>query len=81
MVFKRLQDHGILISLSKWELGIPQLNFLGHQIDSQGIRPLPNKVQAVKEFHQPTTTRKLREFLGLVNCYHCFLPNAVHILQ
>ena len=81
MVFERLQDHGILINPSKCELGVPQLQFLGHQIDSQGICPLPDKVQAVKEFPQPTTTHKLWEFLGLVNFYHCFLSNAVHILQ
>ena len=80
-VFERLQDHEILINPSKCKLGIPQLQFLGHQINSQGIRPLPDKVQAVKEFPQPTTTHKLWEFLRLVNFYHHFLPNAVCILQ
>ena len=37
MVFECLQDHWILIIVSKCEVGIPQLQFLGHQIDSQGI--------------------------------------------
>ena len=40
MVFERLQVHRILINASKCELGAPQLQFLGHQMDSQGIRPL-----------------------------------------
>ena len=80
-VFERLQDHGILINQSKCELGALQLQFPGHQIDSQGIRPLLDEVQAVEEFPQPTRTCKLREFLGLVNFYHNFLPNAAHILQ
>ena len=35
-VFEHLHDHKILINLSKCELGIPQLQMLGHQIDSQG---------------------------------------------
>ena len=48
IVFEYLQDHGILIKTSKYELGIPQLQFLGHQVNSQGIHPLPDKVQAVK---------------------------------
>ena len=34
MVFECFQYHGILINLSKCELIIPQLQFLGHQIDS-----------------------------------------------
>ena len=67
MVFKCLQNHGILINPSKCKLGIPQLQFLGHKINSPSIRPLPDKVQSVKEFPQPTTTCKIREFLGLVN--------------
>ena len=50
MVFERLHDHEILINPSKCELGVPQLQFLGHQIGSQGVRPLPDKVQAVQEF-------------------------------
>ena len=80
-VFERLQDHGVVINPAKCELGVTQLQFLGHQIDSQGIRPLEDKVRVVREFPQPTTQRKLREFLGFVNFYHRFLPHAAHILQ
>ena len=81
MVFKHLEYQGILINSSKCKLGVPQLQFFGHQIDSQGIRPLRDKVQAVKEFPPPTTTHKLWEFLGFVNFYHHFLPNTALILQ
>ena len=81
MVFEWLQDHRILINPSKCELGIPQLQLLGHQIVSQGIHPLLDKLQVVREFPEPTTTRRVREFLGLVNFYHHFLPNAARILQ
>ena len=81
MVFERLQHYGIVINPSKCVLGVPQLQILGHQIDSKGIRPLSDKVEAVKEFPLPTTARKLREFLGLVNFYHRFLPNAASILR
>ena len=80
-VFERLQKHGVLVNPAKCVLGVDQLQFLGHQIDSDGIRPLTDKVRAVMEFPQPATPRKLREFLGLVNFYHRFIPNAARILQ
>ena len=35
MVFECLQDHGNLVKPSKCELGIPQLQLIGNQIDSQ----------------------------------------------
>ena len=57
------------------------MTFLGHLIDGQGIRPLPDKVQALVDYPQPTTRHKLREFLGLVNFYHRFLPNCACILS
>ena len=65
LVSERLQKHGVLINPAKCVFGVGQLQFLGHQIDRQGIRSLPDKVEAVMEFTRPTTTHKLREFLGV----------------
>ena len=33
------------------------------------------------EFPKPVTSCRLWEFLGLVNFYHCFIPNAARIFQ
>ncbi|KRZ61663.1 hypothetical protein T02_4657 [Trichinella nativa] len=40
--------------------GCPSLPFLGQTVDANGIRPLPDKVQAVKAFPAPKTGRELR---------------------
>ena len=53
---------------------------MGHHVDSTGIKPLESKVQVIRDFPKPTTQRKLREFLGLVNFYHRFVPNCAAIL-
>ena len=79
-VLQRLCDHGIVINPSKCEFGVKELNFLGHRVSSQGIQPLPERVKAVTDFPTPTSLRKLREFLGLVNFYHRFIPNCASIL-
>ena len=50
MVLEHLQDLEILINPPKWELGVPQLQLLRHQLHSQGIHPLPDKVQTVNVF-------------------------------
>ena len=81
LVFEWLQDHGVVINPAKCVAGITLLQFLGHQIDSQGICHQENKVWDVQEFAQPTTQYKLCKLLGLVKVYHCFLPNATQILQ
>ena len=43
------------------------LDFLSHHIDKQGITPLPEKVQAIRDFLQPQFQRQLRQFIELVN--------------
>ena len=62
-------------------LGVDQLQFLGHEIDNQGILPLTDKLRVVMEFAQLVKPSKLQEFLGLVNFCHRFVPNAARILQ
>ena len=81
LVFQRFHDHGVVINPNKCQFGASSLQFLGHQIDSVGIRPLNHKVQAILDFPVPTTHRKLHEFLGLVNFYHRFIPHAADLLR
>ena len=81
LVLERLHEHGMVINPGKCVFGVDQLEFLGHQVDSQGIRPLEEKIQVIRDFPQPTTQRKLREFLGLVNYYHRFIPGCADILH
>ena len=39
-VFKRLQQHGIIINPQKCKFGVASLEFLGHLVDSSGIHPV-----------------------------------------
>ena len=79
-VLQRLSDNGVVINLAKSVLGVPCLDFLGHRVDAQGISPLDEKVRDIRNFPQPTSQRKLREFLGLINFYHRFIPNCAAVL-
>nr|VZI45164.1 unnamed protein product [Spirometra erinaceieuropaei] len=75
-VFDRLQQIGVVLNPSKCVFGVPSLEFLGHLVDSHGIRPLPSKVAAIRDFPPPTSKRQLQRFLGMVNFYRRFLPNC-----
>ena len=45
------------------------------------ITPLHSETVATKEFTKPSTVKGLKEFLGMVNFYHCFIPSAASIIQ
>lgn len=80
-LFARLSEYGVVINPAKCEFGVSELSFLGHQVNHLGICPLPQRIEAIKNFPQPPTTTKLREFLGLVNFYRRFIPACAAILQ
>ena len=80
-VCRRLAANGIVINPNKCMLGAESLEFLGHQVDKHSIQPLEEKVDTVRHFPRPTSQRKLRQFLGLVNFYHRFIPGCARILQ
>ena len=81
LVFERFRDYGVVLHPSKCELGKPSLEFLGHIVDKDGIRPLDSKIAAVRDFPRPTTQRQLRKFLGMINFYHRFVPGIATILD
>ena len=57
LIFERLNEHGVVINPHKCLFGVSSLNFLGHHIDQQGVTPLHDKVQVVRDFPQPTSQR------------------------
>ena len=81
LVFSRLEEHGIVINPHKCLFGVKELDFLGHHIDSNGITPLADKVKAVRDFPQPQSQRKLRQFIGMVNFYHRYVPHCAQLMQ
>ncbi|GFX08741.1 retrovirus-related Pol polyprotein from transposon 17.6 [Trichonephila clavipes] len=75
-IFQRLSSYGLKLNISKCVFGVTELIFLGHLITPDGIKPLPEKVQAVLDYKQPETVGSLRKILGLLNFYRRFLPKA-----
>ena len=77
-LFQRLQEQGLVINIDKCQFGVTSLDFLGHLITDEGIKPLQSKVNAIINFPRPANTKSLQEFVGMVNFYRRFLPAAAH---
>lgn len=75
-VFKRLNDNGLQINITKCIFGQPSLEFLGYKITTEGIKPTDEKVKAITEYPQPQTIQQLRRFLGMMNFYRENIPHA-----
>jgi hypothetical protein len=65
--------------LSKCELRLKQVAFLGHVISNGGISVDPSKVQDVLSWKAPTIVGDIRSFLGLAGYYWRFIEGYLKI--
>ena len=56
-VLKRLQENGLSISIKKCVFGAKQLEFVGYNVNSNGIEPLPRKLTAIASFPPPLRSK------------------------
>ena len=80
-VFERLKENSLIVSFEKCVFGATAVDFLGHQISSEGCRPRSSKVSAIHEFPRPTSTKQLHRFVGMINFYHRFIPRCASLLR
>lgn len=78
---KRLEDFNVTLNQDKCVFGVRKIDFLGHELSSDGIKPKQDKVQAIKQFRPPQTAEETRSFLGLVNYVGKFIPNLATITE
>jgi hypothetical protein len=58
-----------------------ELSYLGHVVTSEGVKPDPQKVKAIKEFSIPKNTTDVKSFLGLAGYYQKFIPQCSKIVK
>ena len=79
-VLDRLSNAGMKLKLSKCFFLLPSVEYLGHVISAEGIRPSTEKTRATSNAPAPQNVTQLRSFLGLLNYYGKFLPNLSSVL-
>lgn len=74
-VAKRLKAANLSINIEKSKFCVQELPYLGFVLSKNGIRPNPDKIEAIVNFERPTSIRSLRRFLGMVNYYRRFISD------
>lgn len=73
-VFNLLHDAGLLVSFDKCQFCRPELKYLGYVVDELGLRPDPEKVQAILNIPPPRNVKEIRRFIGTASYYRRFVP-------
>ncbi|GJU94427.1 putative reverse transcriptase domain-containing protein [Tanacetum coccineum] len=81
LILELLKKEELYAKFSKCEFWIPQVQFLGHMIDSQGIHVDPAKIKSIKDRASPKTLTEICQFLGLVGYYRRFIEGFSKITK
>ena len=73
LILQRLQNAGLKLKPSKCNIMQKTVEFLGHLVSADGIKPHPEKIIAVVNWPIPSSLRDLRAFLGLCGYYRRFI--------
>lgn len=80
-VLQRLQDAGLTLRKDKCSFFQNEVCYLGYIITKEGLKKSPEKIKAMVGAPVPTNVTQLQSFLGLINYYRNFVPNASTVLS
>ena len=78
-VLQRLQQENVTLNKDKCKFSVNCVRFLGHIIDSSGICPDPQKVEAIQMMPTPKSPLEVCRFLGIANQLGKFLPSLAEM--
>lgn len=73
-VLSRLKEHELYAKASKCEFAVSQTDYLGYHLTGEGVSPMEQKVQAIRDWKEPANVGDVRSFLGLASYYRKFIP-------
>ena len=74
-VMKRLEQKNVSINDEKSVLIADNIQFLGHELSADGIRPSASLTEKLLGIQPPASIKELHSFLGLVNFFGRMIPD------
>ena len=74
-----LSKFNLKIKICKCSFFHQEVPFLGHIVSKEGISPVFDKVEVIRNFPLPCTPKDVNPFLGLVGYYQKFIKNFARI--
>jgi hypothetical protein len=80
-VLARLASKNIFINPDKCELGVNEIEYVGHTINGAGMKFSRERLHKVVEIEKPRRAKELKSFLGLANYFREHVKNHSILAQ
>ena len=82
LIFQRLREVDLKLKMEKCSfLKKKTIQYLGHIVSGDGIKPVPEKLSAIQQMPCPYTPKEVKQFLGLFGYYRKFIPHYADIAR
>jgi hypothetical protein len=72
-IFDRLRRADLKLSPKKCSFGQQSVSYLGHILETNGTMSIdPQKIEIIRDYPKPTSTKKVRQCMGFLNYYRKF---------
>jgi hypothetical protein len=72
-ILEVLRQHKLFAKMSKCTFAQPEIEYLDHIINKEGVTTYPSKLAIIQQWPQPQSVTQLRAFLGLTGYYKIFI--------
>ena len=79
LLFERCKEKSNKLNRDKVALRVQQIDFMGHRLTSQGLKPGPSKVEAILKLENPKTKEDIERLNGTVNFYQDYPKPLNHL--
>ena len=80
-MLKACSKNNIKLNKEKGVFRTDQVEFLGHLVTSQGLKPDPKKIEAILNMENPTDVEGIRRLIGTVTYLAKFLPRLSAVAE
>ncbi|GET58140.1 enzymatic polyprotein, putative [Rhizophagus irregularis DAOM 181602=DAOM 197198] len=81
LVLEKLEEASLILKLKKCIFGKTEIEFLGHVVGKNGLKPSPGKVEKIQKLTAPINIKGVRSILGLCTYYRKFIKDFSKIVK
>lgn len=75
----RVRSINLKLNKDKSKIGLTEIQYIGHILTADGLKPDPSKIRAITDMPQPQDKAALMRFLGMVQYLAKFIPNLSEV--
>lgn len=76
-----LANNNLIVNFEKSHFLLKKIDYLGFEVDENGIRPSPKRIKPILEYPTPRNLKELRRFLGMLQFYRQYLKDLSSISE